>query len=131
MDYFRGRGAKLPAKRVAFVLAAILVFAASFFIGNVIRSWRRGNAAVLADDVRVEENSPLTYYLKVKYDGVDRQGVNSSDSATAEMYSDTIVVTDKIPDGLIFQNFVTTSSGSIGAGRRIRKGRQQAHILVD
>ena len=118
MDYFRGRGAKLAAKRVAFVFAAIFVFVASFFIGNVIRSWRRGNAAVLADDVRVEENSPLTYYLKVKYDGVDRQGVNSSDSATAEMYSDTIVVTDKIPDGLIFQNFVTTSSGSIGAVKR-------------
>ena len=73
---------------------------------------------ILDDDVEVEPNSYLTYYLDVTYDGVDRNGVESSDSVTADVNSGYINVSDKIPDGLVFQGFVTTSDGSIGAVER-------------
>ncbi len=73
---------------------------------------------ILENDVEVEPNSYLTYYLDVNYDGVDRNGVESSDTTTAEINSGYINVSDKIPDGLTFEGFVATSDGSIGAVQR-------------
>ena len=75
-------------------------------------------AAPLENDVRVAENSELTYYIDVTYDGKDGEAVASSDSATAQVYSDYIYVEDKIPDGLIFNGFVETENGTIGAIKR-------------
>lgn len=69
----------------------------------------------LENDARVEENSNLTYYLDVLYDGKDKDVVTSSNTATASLYSDYIYVEDKIPDGLTFLEFVNSSDGSIGA----------------
>ncbi|MBQ3407651.1 MAG: hypothetical protein IJH12_00405 [Clostridia bacterium] len=78
----------------------------------------RSNAEVLENDVELSPGSKLTYYLNVTYDGIDRNGVESSDSNTSENYSGYIYVEDKIPDGLEFVGFVTTETGSIGAVSR-------------
>ena len=44
-------------------------------------------AVVLDNDVEEEENSELTYYLDVSYDGVDKNGVESSDTTISEITS--------------------------------------------
>ena len=76
-----------------------------------------------ADDsttpVKVNDNDSLIYYINVSYDGIDSYGNNSITSNGYYNYnklnSDYIFVEDKIPDGLIFDGFVTTEDGSIGA----------------
>ena len=75
-------------------------------------------AETLDNDVQVEPDSELTYYLKVKYDGVDKEGTQSNDATMAKVNSGRIKVTDKIPDGLTFKSFVTSDNGSIGAVSR-------------
>ncbi|MDE5587422.1 MAG: InlB B-repeat-containing protein, partial [Bacilli bacterium] len=74
--------------------------------------------SLLDNHVRVNENSELTYYLDMIYDGKDKNLVMSSDDAVADVRSDSIYIEDKIPDGLIFIGFVNSSDGSIGAVRR-------------
>lgn len=65
---------------------------------------------------RVEEGSTLTYYIDITYDGKDSDAVVSSDTAVANVYSDFILVEDKIPDGLTFSKFIGASGSSeIGA----------------
>lgn len=73
------------------------------------------NAGSNNGNERVEENSELVYYLKVGYDGIDRNGVSSDEGFGLDVWSSTIHVTDRIPDGLAFEGFVTTNSGAIGA----------------
>lgn len=90
-------------------LASLLVFFLSLFLTS---------HSVIESGSRVEENSELTYYLDILYDGKDKDVVMSSDSATAEVKSDVIYVEDRIPDGLIFKGFVQTSDGTIGAVKR-------------
>jgi len=75
-------------------------------------------SAPLENDVEVTTNSDLTYYLNVYYDGVDRNGLKSDDATVANINSGYMYITDKLPDGLIFQGFVTTPDGTIGAVRR-------------
>lgn len=75
-------------------------------------------AETLDNDVQVEPDSELTYYLKVKYDGVDKEGTQSNDATMAKVNSGRIKVTDKIPDGLTFKSFVASDNGSIGAVSR-------------
>lgn len=75
-------------------------------------------AAPLENDVRVAENSELIYYLDITYDGKDGEAITSSDSATAQVYSDYIYVEDRLPEGLIFNGFVETENGTIGAVKR-------------
>ena len=76
-------------------------------------------AAPLENDVKVEEDSELTYYIDVIYDGKDGEATTSSDTATAQVYSDYIYVEDKIPDGLTFKGFVQSDDGeTIGAVKR-------------
>lgn len=71
-----------------------------------------------ADDIplyKVEQNSELIYYIDVYYDGKDKNGVATSNGATADVYSDHIYVEDKLPEGLTFSGFVTTSDNTFGA----------------
>lgn len=91
---------------LAFILIVVAVIATFSF------------AAPLDNDVKVEENSELTYYIDVIYDGKDGSAVTSSDNATAQVYSDYIYVEDKIPDGLTFKGFAETEDGTIGAVKR-------------
>lgn len=72
----------------------------------------------LQNNVEVEPSTELTYYLNVKYDGVDVSGISSSDNVVANVQSDIIFVEDKLPLGLTFTGFVTTDDGSIGSVKR-------------
>ena len=98
-------------KRHHYLHLPLLGIILSGFVASVI-------AEALDNDVQVEPDSELTYYLKVKYDGVDKEGVQSNDATMAKINSGRIKVTDKIPDGLTFKSFVTSDNGSIGAVSR-------------
>lgn len=102
-------------KRKIYIIGSCLIF---FISLSLIILIGRSFAAPLDNDVEVEPNTELTYYLNVSYDGVDREGVVSSDTTTAEIKSGYLYVEDKLPDGLTFDSFITTSDGSIGAVRR-------------
>lgn len=91
---------------IALQVVIIIFFASSF------------GALIEENDVRVKENSDLTYYLDVIYDGKDSNLISSSDTATCEIRSDYIYVEDKIPEGLTFKQFVETENGTIGAVKR-------------
>ena len=86
---------------------------------------------ITENDVRVDVDSELTYYLNVKEDGVDAHGIESSDSQMADIRGGRINVTDKLPDGLIFQGFVTTSDGTFGAVSRSDSSIQCSGKVVD
>lgn len=93
-----------------------IVFTISLLIILVIISGSL--AAILSNNVKVKTDSDLTYYINVSYDGVDKNGVSSSDSVVSEIGSGYLYVEDKIPDGLEFDGFVTTNDGTIGAVKR-------------
>lgn len=96
------------------LLICLAVVVAAFIVISIGNSFSQ----VLDNDVRVAENSDLTYYLDVIYDGKDSDVVTSSDTATANVNSDYIYVEDKIPEGLIFKEFVSTEDKTIGAVKR-------------
>ena len=85
----------------------------------------------LEDDVEVKERTELVYYLTVSYDGVDKYGWSSSDKYTASINSGTLFINDKIPDGLVFTGFVTTSDGTIGAVTRSNKTACPGKVVDD
>lgn len=99
-------------KKYVFLISLItLSLFIYFFVG-------KSYAVELEDGSEVAPSSQLTYFLKVTYDGVDKDGIESSDSASSQVKSDYIYVTDKLPDGLEFVSFSTTHDGSIGAVQR-------------
>lgn len=75
-------------------------------------------AQLLDNNVKVESNSEIIYYLTVSYDGKDEYGVESSDTTISQVRSGYIEVEDKLPEGLTFVKFVETESDSIGAVSR-------------
>jgi len=87
----------------------------------------------LDESVQVAENSELIYYLNVNYDGVDKMGIQSSDSTTADIRSGYIYVTDQLPDGLTFTGFEASpsSDGSIGAVRRSNEAESCVGKVID
>ena len=87
--------------------------------------------AEIIDDVRVDVDSDLTYYLNVKEDGIDATGIESSDAQIADVLGGRVNVTDKIPEGLVFQGFVTTSDGTIGAVSRADSSIQCPGKVID
>lgn len=96
---------------VALVLLAILVV----FLANM------SFADLLDNDVEVQANTELIYYLNVNYDGVDRNGDVSDDGESVQavkVSSGEMIVEDRIPDGLTFNGFVATENGTIGAANR-------------
>ena len=73
---------------------------------------------LLEDGVEVQPKSDLTYYLTVSYDGIDKNGKASDSSTVAEIRSGDLFIEDKLPEGLTFQGFETTSNGTFGAVQR-------------
>lgn len=65
--------------------------------------------------IEVVDGEEITYYLRVRYDGVDREGIESSETVTSTVYSDYIYVEDRIPEGLTDISIVQTEDGTIGA----------------
>lgn len=91
----------------------------SSFIGLLICMIAVGYALEeLQDNSRVEPSSELVYYIDVDYDGKDTDGVESNDKTTSKIKSGYINVEDQLPEGLTFQEFITTTDGSIGAVKR-------------
>ena len=101
-------------KKKLIIFTCILVIIISIFV--IISSF--SFASPLENGTKVQEDSELTYYIDVMYDGKDGSAVSSSDSATAQVYSDYIYVEDRIPEELIFEGFVETDDGTIGAVKR-------------
>lgn len=96
----------LPFISILLVIIVFYIFNASF-------------SSFIDNGERVVQGSDLTYYLDVYYDGKDSEATVSSDTALAKVYSDLILVEDKIPDGLTFKEFVGSSGGGeIGAVSR-------------
>ncbi len=95
------------------IILTIVAIAAIVVIGS-----RLTRSELLGNDVEVTPKSYLTYYLDVTYDGVDRNGVASSDAVVSDVSSGYMFVEDKIPEGLEFDSFVTTNDGTIGAYKR-------------
>lgn len=85
----------------------------------------------LDNDTEVEFNSELIYYLDVTYDGVDKYGIESNDNIQSEITSDYIYVEDKIPEGLIFNGFVTTSDKTFGAISRDDSNKICSGSVID
>ena len=94
-----------------FSIFLVVVFIVVLILG-------RSFSAVLDNDVEVQPDTDLTYYLNVSYDGIDRNGTKSDDTTVAQINSGTLYIEDRIPDGLDFQGFVTTDNGSFGAVKR-------------
>ncbi len=115
-DFFKSKKILIPVLIVLVTIVTLL---------------RVSYSVPLDNDVEVEPDSLLTYYLNVTYDGVDRNGVKSNDTTVASINSGYMYVSDKIPDGLIFQGFVTTSDGSIGAVRRSDENTSCLGKVVD
>ena len=105
---------KIKRKKQKVLLISIL----SFITLLAFAAFRYGKAEPIENDTKLVEGSELKYYLNIAYDGKDSAAVTSSDTATAEVYSDYIYVEDTLPYGLTFKNFIGTSNGSIGAVKR-------------
>ena len=104
-------------------LLAVLIILTAYIL--------HGSLAVIENDSRVKENSELTYYIDVIYDGKDKDVVTSSDTATAKVNSDYIYVEDKIPEGLTFNRFITAEDGSIGAVKRSDGSSCPGYVVGD
>ena len=75
-------------------------------------------AEPLFNNEELVPTSELIYYLDIYYDGVDKDGVKSSDTKVSNVNSGYMLIEDKIPNGLTFGGFVATSDGTIGAVKR-------------
>ncbi len=98
---------KILNYRLLFILVAIFLIVSFFDITY--------SEEVLENGVQVQADTELTYYLDVHYDGVDKNGVRSSDSQKADITSKDIDVVDKLPVGLTFERFIGNSGDQIGA----------------
>lgn len=97
---------KIKNKKLIFILFLLLITISVIQLTLMVN---------LENDVEVKPQTSLTYYLDVSYDGVDKFGVESNSTTVSQVKSGYIYVEDKIPEGLIFNGFVATEDGSIGA----------------
>lgn len=88
-------------------------------------------AEPLGDDVRVNEDEDLIYYITVNSDGIDYESTTSSDTQIANEASGITKVTNRIPDGLTFVDFVTSSDGTFGAVQRDDHTTACAGTVID
>ena len=104
-------------------LFLVMTALAIFFISS--------SYSLLDNHVRVKENSELTYYIDVIYDGKDKNATTSDDNTLAEIRSDYIYVEDTIPEGLTFVDFVKSEDGTIGAVSRGDTSKSCGGYVVD
>ena len=116
----------MKKKQKTIILALLAILFLVILAVNLIPS----HGEPLEDGIRVAENTELTYYLDIMYDGKDKSLTSSSDTAIAEVNSDYIYIEDRLPDGLIFLGFVETSDGTIGAVRRSDTSQSCAGYVV-
>ena len=116
--------------RRKFWLASIAL-AGCLGIALLIFGFLRIFAEPLGDEARVYENDQLTYYITVNSDGIDHEGITSSDSQISDEVSGITTITDILPDGLTFEGFVTSSDGTFGAVRRDDKATQCSGRVID
>jgi len=109
----------------------LIVGVIGIVLAVIIYNVSTSRAALLENDVRVEENSDLTYYLDISYDGKDDEIVMSSDTATAKVNSDYIYIEDKLPEGLTFKEFISSPDGSIGAVQQGDTSKSCIGYVVD
>ncbi|MCR5573130.1 MAG: BspA family leucine-rich repeat surface protein, partial [Candidatus Saccharibacteria bacterium] len=117
--------AQKQKKYFNFFVALVLGVTSFVFVFNSLAT------IIEENDVRVDTDAELTYYLNVKEDGVDASGIESSDGQIADVRGGRINVTDRLPEGLIFQGFVTTSDGTIGAVSRSDSSVQCSGKVID
>lgn len=120
-----------PQKRVRVIFGTLCSAIILGITAVIVSLAPKTQAQSLDNDSRVEEDSILRYNLIVKYDGVDRSGVHSNDETIVKILSEDIEVSDKIPDGLIFQGFESTESGGIGAIPRSGDGACSGIVVND
>ena len=120
-----------PQKRVRAILSILCSTIVLGITAVIVALAPKTKAQSLESGSQVEENSLLRYNLIVKYDGVDRSGVHSDDETIVKILSEDIEVSDKIPDGLIFQGFESTTSGGIGAVPRSGEGVCSGIVVND
>lgn len=108
-----------------YALISLIIIFFMFFL------FRYSYAVTTQESIRVKENSDLTYYIDVIYDGKDENLIMSSDTGIAEVRSGYIYVEDKLPDGLTFKEFVSSSDGTIGAVQRSDETKSCAGYVVD
>lgn len=113
-------------KKISIIAICTMIF---IFIGVIL--FGRSYAVILEEGARVNENSDLTYYIGVMYDGKDENLVMSNDTTTAEVRSNYIYVEDKLPDGLTFKYFLGSDDGTIGAVRRGDTSKSCSGYVVD
>ena len=115
---------KKDNRRFIYLFAVFLV---SIIIG--IMTWTKSQP--IEDGVKVVSGSPITYYIKVSYDGTDYYGIQSSDTQIAQIKSNVISVEDTIPKGLKFERFMTTIDGTIGAVSRDGNNACNGYVIND
>lgn len=97
----------------------LIVISIIIFVMLIYLFYNASFSSFIDNGERVEEESDLTYYIDVLYDGIDSSAITSSDTATAEVNSYYIFVEDILPANLVFKEFVRPASGTdIGAVSR-------------
>ena len=122
---------RIRPRHVIALCGAVAVLLLAMGISSVSYKLQKESSDALDNHARVEQNSQLEYYLIVKSDGVDKNGVTSSDTRIANVGTGVVVVTDRIPDGLTFVGFKTTKNGTIGAVSRDGSATSCAGHVVD
>ena len=87
---------KRKAKHLSKIVLVICLMVLTFLVE------KNAMADTFSNDDEIQPEKGVAYYLEVSYDGVDKNGVESSDSSLADVRSGYIYVEDKIPDGLEF-----------------------------
>ena len=87
-------------KRKKYIAISVIIL---LLLGVSLLAISKSQEIVLETEPRkVDEDTEFTYYLEVSYKGVDKKGNSTETSTSAEVNSDYINVTDRLPDNLIF-----------------------------
>jgi len=100
-------------KRKKYIAISVIIL---LLLGVSLLAISKSQEIVLETEPRkVDEDTEFTYYLEVSYKGVDKKGNSTETSTSAEVNSDYINVTDRLPDNLIFTGFEETIDGGVYA----------------